>query len=160
MDKSWIKLGQNLIDNGVIKKSDLEHALAIQRELVEHQFIGNILLNMGVISYDDLVNAMIKQLQGVKDKNKLRLNNSGNGAGIKKIIDKHKGTDYFKDVCELMGIVTHKLRNPLAGVSAATEVLREKVENDSNEKYFEMMIKEIDRMNKTIKELFKSFSIK
>jgi nitrogen-specific signal transduction histidine kinase len=60
-----------------------------------------------------------------------------------------------------MGIVTHKVRNPLAGISAAVEVLRERVgKDDSNERFFEMIIKEIDRLENIVKELFKTFSNK
>ena len=77
------------------------------------------------------------------------------------IVDKYKETEYFNDLNELMGIVTHKVRNPLAGISAAVEVLRERVgKDDSNERFFEMIIKEIDRLENIVKELFKTFSNK
>ncbi len=60
-----------------------------------------------------------------------------------------------------MGIVTHKVRNPLAGISAAVEVLRDRVgKDDSSEKFFEMIFKEVDRLESIVKDLFKTFSKK
>ena len=60
-----------------------------------------------------------------------------------------------------MGIVTHKVRNPLAGISAAVEVLKERVEkDDSNERIFGMIFKEIDRLNNIVKEFYETFSSK
>jgi nitrogen-specific signal transduction histidine kinase len=60
-----------------------------------------------------------------------------------------------------MGIVTHKVRNPLAGISAAVEVLRDRVgEDELNEKFFQMIFKEVDRLENVVKDLFKTFSNK
>ena len=50
------------------------------------------------------------------------------------------------------------MRNPLAGISAAVEVLKERVgKDDSNEVFFEMISKEIDRLGSMVKDLFKEF---
>ncbi len=81
--------------------------------------------------------------------------------GIKMIVNKYKETEYFDDLNEFMGIVTHKVRNPLAGISDAVEVLRERVgKDDSNERFFKMIFKEIDRLECIVKDLFKTFSNK
>ncbi|MFQ5962942.1 MAG: histidine kinase dimerization/phospho-acceptor domain-containing protein [Candidatus Scalinduaceae bacterium] len=80
---------------------------------------------------------------------------------IKKIVDKYKESEYSNDLNELISVITHKIRNPLAGISAAVEVLRDKVEtNDINEKFFNMIFKEIDRLEKVVKDLFETFSNK
>jgi nitrogen-specific signal transduction histidine kinase len=61
----------------------------------------------------------------------------------------------------LISVITHKIRNPLAGISAAAEVLKERVgTNDANEKFFDMIFKEIDRLDGVVKELYKTFSNK
>ena len=77
------------------------------------------------------------------------------------IVNKYRETEYFNDLNELMGIVTHKVRNPLAGISAAVEVLRDRAGKDgSNERFFRMIFKEIDRLECIVKDLFKTFSNK
>ena len=80
---------------------------------------------------------------------------------VKKIVDKYKETEYFKDLYELISVITHKIRNPLAGISAAAEVLKEKTGKDNtNEKLFGMIFKEIDRLEVVVKDIFKTFSNK
>ncbi len=84
---------------------------------------------------------------------------SGDDAKIKMIANKYKETEYFEDLSELMGIVIHKVRYPLASISASAEILRERVEkNDVNEKFFNMIIKEIDCLKSTAKTLIIAFS--
>ncbi len=80
-------------------------------------------------------------------------------AEIEIIVNRYKETEYFKDLNELMGIVVHKIRNPLAGISAAAEILMTKTEkNEANDKFFMMIFKEIDRLESTAKKLFLTFS--
>jgi len=82
-------------------------------------------------------------------------------AEIKLIVNRYKRTEYFKDLNELMGIVIHKIRNPLAGISTAAEILKVKVEkNEVNDKFFMMIFKEIDRLESTANDLFVTFSSK
>ncbi len=58
-----------------------------------------------------------------------------------------------------MNFVVNKIRNPLAGISAAAEILRIQVEeNEANDKFFEMIFREIDSLEGTAKDLFKAFS--
>ncbi|MGQ3685446.1 MAG: histidine kinase dimerization/phospho-acceptor domain-containing protein [Candidatus Loosdrechtia sp.] len=66
---------------------------------------------------------------------------------------------FFDDINELIHIVAHKVRNPLFGISAAVEVLRGRYDKgNSNEIIFEMIDKELDRLENTIKDLLKTFS--
>ena len=154
------KLGQILIDSGKVSSADIENSLAIQKKNVQHKLLGKILLDQDLISKDDLVYALNRQLQSSERGKRLETNLLG-GEGIKKIADKYKESEYFDDLYELISVITHKIRNPLAGISAAAEVLRGKVgTNDSNEKYFDMIFKEIDRMEKVVKNLYKTFSNK
>ncbi len=79
-------------------------------------------------------------------------------AKIKMIVNKYKEAGYLEELSELMGIVIHKARSPLARISAAVEILRERVEkSDVNEKFFEMIIREIDCLKSTSKNLVKAF---
>ncbi len=152
------KLGQILIDSGKISSADIENSLAIQGKNVQHKLLGKILLDQDLISKDDLVYALNRQLQSSECGKRLEANLLG-GEGIKKIADKYKESEYFDDLFELISVITHKIRNPLAGISAAVEVLRGKAgTNDSNEKYFVMIFKEIDRLEKVVKNLYKTFS--
>ena len=77
------------------------------------------------------------------------------------IVSEYKGREYVKELNELMDISIHKLRNSLAAISLAAEILRKRVEkNESNEKYFEMIFMEIDSLVYTAKNLFKTVSNK
>jgi len=154
------KLGQILVEEGRIKNSYVQKALCLQKENPEHQLLGVILLGMNLITKAELSAALNRQIEssGCEEKSGVYVSDD---EGIKMIVDKYKETEYFNDLNELMGIVTHKVRNPLAGISAAVEVLRERVgKDDSNERFFEMIFKEIDRLENIVKKLFKTFSDK
>jgi signal transduction histidine kinase len=154
------KLGMILVEDGRVKNSDVQEALCLQKENPEHQLLGVILLKMNLITKAELSTALNKQIEssGCEVKSGVDISDD---EGIKMIVDKYKETEYFNDLHELMGIVTHKVRNPLAGISAAVEVLRERVgKDDSNERFFEMIFKEVDRLENIVKDLFKTFSNK
>jgi signal transduction histidine kinase len=154
------KLGQILVEEGRVKNSDIQNALSLQKENSEHQLLGVILLKMNLITKAELSAALNKQIEssGYEEKSG---DDVSDDEGIKMIVNKYKETEYFNDLHELMGIVTHKVRNPLAGISAAVEVLRERVgKDDSNERFFEMIFKEVDRLENIVKDLFKTFSNK
>ena len=154
------KLGMILVEDGSIKDSDIQNALCLQKENQEHQLLGVILMKMNLITKAELSAALNKQIEssGCEEKSGVDISDD---EGIRTIVDKYKETEYFDDLHELMGIVTHKVRNPLAGISAAVEVLRDRVgKDDSNEKFFEMIFKEVDRLENIVKDLFKTFSNK
>ncbi len=154
------KLGMILVEECSIKDSDIQEALRLQKENLEHQLLGVILMKMNLITKAELSAALNKQIEssGREEKSGVEVSDD---EGIRMIVDKYKETEYFDDLHELMGIVTHKVRNPLAGISAAVEVLRERVgKDDSNERFFEMIFKEIDRLESIVKDLFKTFSNK
>jgi signal transduction histidine kinase len=154
------KLGEILVKNDKVKSSDVQKALSLQKDNPEHQLLGVILIKMNLITKEELSAALNRQMEssGSGEKSGIDLSDD---EGIKMIVDKYKETEYFDDLNELMGIVTHKVRNPLAGISAAVEVLRERVEkDDSNERIFRMIFKEVDRLECIVKDLFKTFSNK
>ncbi len=154
------KLGQILVDDGGVRDSDVQKALCLQKENPEHQLLGAILMKMSLITKEELSAALNKQIKLSVNEKKIGVG-VGDNEGIRMIVDKYKETEYFNDLHDLMGIVTHKVRNPLAGISAAVEVLRERVEKDgANERFFEMILKEIDRLENIVKDLFKTFSKK
>ena len=159
-DSCQKKLGQVLVKDGKVKKSDIQNALRLQKDNPEHQLLGVILIKMNLITKEELSSALNKQIEssGSGEKSSVDLNDD---EGIKMIANKYRETEYFNDLNELMGIVTHKVRNPLAGISAAVEVLKERVEkDDSNERIFGMIFKEIDRLNNIVKEFYETFSSK
>lgn len=154
------KLGQILVEEGRINNSDVQKALCLQKEKTEHPLLGIILLKMNLITKAELSDALNKQIEssGYEEKSGIDVSDD---EGIKMIVDKYKETEYFNDLHELMGIVTHKVRNPLAGISAAVEVLRERVgKDDSNDRFFEMIFKEVNRLENLVKDLYKTFSNK
>lgn len=154
------KLGQILVKDYKVKSSDVQKALRLQKDNPEHQLLGVILIKMNLITKEELSAALNKQIESSGSGKKLGVDLSDD-EGIKMIANKYRETEYFDDLNELMGIVTHKVRNPLAGISAAVEVLRERVGmDDSNERIFKMIFKEVDRLECIVKDLFKTFSSK
>ncbi len=159
-DSCQKKLGQILVKDGKVKSSDVQKALSLQKDNTEHQLLGIILVKMNLITKKELSAALNKQIEfsGSEEKSGVDLSDD---EGIKMIVNKYRETEYSDDLNELMSIVTHKVRNPLAGISAAVEVLRERVgKDDSNERFFRMIFKEIDRLECIVKDLFKAFSNK
>ncbi len=154
------KLGMILVEEGSISDSDIQEALRLQKENPEHKLLGVILMKMNLVTKAELSTALNKQIESSVSEEKSGVDVSDD-EGIRVIVDKYKETEYFDDLHELMGIVTHKVRNPLAGISAAVEVLRDRAgKDDSNEKFFEMIFKEVDRLESIVKDLFKTFSKK
>ncbi len=154
------KLGQILIDAGKVRLEDLESALSIQKKDSQRKLIGGILIELSLISKDDLDIALNRQLLFSSENDKFGLDLSDEDR-IKKIADKYRESEYFAELNELIGVITHKIRNPLSGISAAVEVLREKVgASEVNEKFFKMIFKEIDSLEKVAKDLFREFSLK
>ncbi len=154
------KLGMILVEDGRIKDSDVQEALRLQKENQDHQLLGVILMKMNIITKAELSAALNKQIESSGSEKKSGVDISDD-EGIRMIVDKYKETEYFNDLHELMGIVTHKVRNPLAGISAAVEVLRDRaIKDDSSEKFYEMIFKEVDRLENIVKDLFKTFSNK
>ena len=171
------RLGQILVEDGKVKSSDVQTALSLQKDNPEHQLLGMILIKMNLITKEELFAALNKQIESsgsgdlpewVPVRTALPGGQAGKSGvdlsddeGIKMIVNKYRETEYFNDLNELMGIVTHKVRNPLAGISAAVEVLRDRAGKDgSNERFFRMIFKEIDRLECIVKDLFKTFSNK
>jgi nitrogen-specific signal transduction histidine kinase len=158
------RLGQILIDSGKVSSIDVENSLTMQKKNVRRKLLGRILLDQDLISKDDLLYALNRQLQSLEREKKLETNLGGEVSSeeaIKKIADKYRESEYFDDLYELISVITHKIRNPLAGISAAAEVLKERVgTNDANEKFFDMIFKEIDRLEGVVKKLYKTFSNK
>ncbi|MDR4505497.1 MAG: hypothetical protein MRK01_12025 [Candidatus Scalindua sp.] len=149
-----------MIDEGKVCLEDVKSALSIQKKSSQHKLLGGILIELSLISKDDLALALNRQLLYTSETNALGLDLSDDDR-IKKIADKYRGSEYFEELNELIGVITHKIRNPLSGISAAVEVLREKVGvSDVNEKFFKMIFKEIDSLEKVAKNLFREFSHK
>ncbi len=154
------KLGQILVNNGKINSTDIEHSLQKQEKSDSHKLLGGILIEQNLISKDDLIFALNKQLQHLEEGKDTGPNLSDDDK-IKRIAEKYKETEYYDDLYGLISVITHKIRNPLAGISAAAEVLEDKTgNNNTNEKLFAMIFKEIDRLETVVKNLYKTFSNK
>jgi len=60
MRKNWKKIGQMLIDKGLITEEQLKEALESQKET--NQFLGRILVEKGFIKEEDLLSTLSGQL--------------------------------------------------------------------------------------------------
>ena len=160
MDTCEERLGQILVNEGKVSNADIQSAFVIQKKNDQRKPLGEVLLELNLISKDDLISALNKQLQNAESGKRTGFG-SCDDEGIKKIAEKNKESEYFNDLNELISVITHKIRNPLAGISAAVEVLKEKSgANESNERFFKMIFKEIDRLENVVKNIFKTFSNK
>jgi len=63
-------------------------------------------------------------------------------------------TDKFVVLGRMSAMLAHEIRNPLAGISAVTQVLEGKIDStDPRQKYVKLIMKEIDRVNKIVHDL-------
>jgi len=68
--------------------------------------------------------------------------------------DRRKDLNKISLLAKLSASIAHEIRNPLAGISATAQVLASRLADDDRKKRFVMVIlEEIDRINKVIKEL-------
>ncbi|MBT6053419.1 MAG: hypothetical protein HOG49_42115 [Candidatus Scalindua sp.] len=115
-------------------------------------------MKKNLITNNELPNALNIRIESSAQGDKSGVDLSDE-AEMKIIENRDKDTEYFKDLNELIGIIVHKIRNPLAGISAAAEILMTKTEkNEANDKLFMMIFKKIDRLESTAKNLFMTFS--
>ncbi|MDA3852557.1 MAG: hypothetical protein PF447_15010 [Spirochaetaceae bacterium] len=56
-------IGEILVENNLLSKSDLDKALEIQSEQTKRQHIGEILISMGLITVDVLMKYLDVQFQ-------------------------------------------------------------------------------------------------
>ena len=65
-----------------------------------------------------------------------------------------EGTDKFVILGRMSAMLAHEIRNPLAGISAVTQVLEGKIDsNDPRKKYVNLIMNEIERVNKIVHDL-------
>jgi len=56
------RIGELLVENGVISQKQLEEALVRQNTLADGAKIGEILIDMGFLTYDGLLSYLEKQI--------------------------------------------------------------------------------------------------
>jgi type IV pilus assembly protein PilB len=61
MEKKIMKLGDVLLEKGVIRPYELEQALQMQKDL--HKPLGEVLIQMGYCTWDDIVKALAEQYE-------------------------------------------------------------------------------------------------
>ena len=65
-----------------------------------------------------------------------------------------KETEKLIILGRMSAMIAHEIRNPLAGISAVSQVLEAKIEpNDPRRQYVSLILKEIDRVNKLVHDL-------
>lgn len=60
------KIGELFIENGVLTKKELEYALDIQKTLDKSRPLGEILVDLGLITYDKLIRYIEVQLDSLE----------------------------------------------------------------------------------------------
>ncbi len=59
------RIGELFIENKVITSEDLQHALSIQKSLGVHKPLGEILVDLELITYDKLIRYIEIQLEAL-----------------------------------------------------------------------------------------------
>jgi len=61
--------------------------------------------------------------------------------------------DYdFDSIVYLIGSIAHEIKNPLAGIKGAAQLLRRKERNESTEEHINLIIRETDRLNSILQD--------
>lgn len=61
--------------------------------------------------------------------------------------------DYpFDSLIYLLASIAHEIKNPLAGIKGAAQLLRDKVRDDGSLEYISLIVKETDRLNKVLQD--------
>ena len=61
------KIGELFIENKVLTQKELDSALTIQKSLDVKRPLGEILVDLGLITYDKLINYIEIQLKALED---------------------------------------------------------------------------------------------
>ncbi|MDM7321150.1 MAG: general secretion pathway protein GspE, partial [Fervidobacterium sp.] len=61
MEKKIMKLGDVLIEKGIITPTELQNALELQKEL--RKPLGEVLIQLGYCTWDDIVKALAEQYE-------------------------------------------------------------------------------------------------
>lgn len=124
------RIGDYLLEHGLIKQDELEAALARQKELAakkDHRLLGQTLIEMGTIdheTFDLAINLQIIELHSaLREANRnLEQRVEERTAELKRALERLGETNQIK--ANLISNVSHELRTPLAHIKGYVELIR------------------------------------
>lgn len=148
MEESQVK-GMNLKDVIDFQKSGIEHTLTrcksvLEREILQHRFNGEsipLALSATPIRGDDgTCRAAVIILRDLRQ--------------IKRLEEEVRRSEKLAAVGKLAAGVAHEIRNPLSSIRGFAQFLRHALaERPREQEYAEVMIKEVDRINRVVTDL-------
>jgi len=123
------RIGDYLLDHGLVKQDELDAALVRQKELAEkkdHRLLGQTLIEMGYIdheTFDLAINLQIIELHSaLREANRnLEQRVEKRTAELKRALERLGETNQIK--ANLISNVSHELRTPLAHIKGYVELL-------------------------------------
>lgn len=77
---------------------------------------------------------------------------------LKKMLEK-QNAEHLKELSEMARNLAHEIRNPLASIRAGAQRIEEKILSDNpSHKYALLIIREVDRLERIIKDLLEKFT--
>ena len=130
--EAWVpRIGEYLLDQGLLTPSQLEHALQRQKELAsagQRRLLGQTLVEMGVVDIETLDRAINRQIlelhAALRDANRsLERRVAERTAELRRALERLTEINQIK--ANLISNVSHELRTPLAHIKGYVELIAE-----------------------------------
>ena len=72
---------------------------------------------------------------------------------IRELEQRQKPADHLNSLSQVAMGMAHEIRNPLGGIRGSAQLLRQEIKNKSHKEYLDIVISEVDRINKMVKRM-------
>jgi len=72
---------------------------------------------------------------------------------LKELQENSQQTEYLSTLSTLTAGMAHEIRNPLSGIRGSAQLLLKDLKNDGQREYMEIVIEEVDRINRLVKKM-------
>ena len=72
---------------------------------------------------------------------------------IRELEERQRPTDHLNSLSQIAMGMAHEIRNPLGGISGSAQLLRQEIKNKSHQEYLNIVISEVDRINRMVKRM-------
>jgi two-component system, NtrC family, nitrogen regulation sensor histidine kinase GlnL len=72
---------------------------------------------------------------------------------IRELEERQRPADHLNSLSQIAMGMAHEIRNPLGGISGSAQLLRQEIKNKSHQEYLDIVISEVDRINRMVKRM-------
>ncbi len=72
---------------------------------------------------------------------------------IRELEERQRPTDHLNSLEAVTMGMAHEIRNPLGGIRGSAQLLRQEIKNKSHQEYLDIVISEVDRINRMVKNM-------